>query len=464
MKTLEQMRAALQKALGDIDAFPASLKDAEGNQRDMTADEVKAYGEMIAGAERLEDDIVMEERAQKLKARNSRPAGEAVVDDEDEPVRRRVAAEPKVELKLAEKVGLIAFASAEAAIQRKELGFGDSPMKILDDHGFGELAKATESATRQRQAVLRTLNVSTPTAGGLMTPDTRSDELIPLLYNRATFMAAGPRIVNMPNGSYSQPRAASGATASYRTEGARIGTTQPSFDGIEMSAKFLGAIVPMTRQMVDFTVPAARAFVEQDLRQAMSQALDVNAYYGSGVAGEPWGIVGRDSSMDVSALGTNNPTLANIDTTFANAEQKFIDVNITDMTSWRYIMNEKTRRFIANMRVGADADGEFAYPEMRGTAPRMNGIPVLVTNQIPSNLSGDGDQSEILLINFDDVLFGITDALSMSTSTDASVYMNGEWVSGFQNDLVFLRAMSAHDVGLRRSVAVVRITGVDWYN
>src|SRR6202008_428968 len=112
--------------------------------------------------------------------------------------------------------------------------------------------------------------------------------------------------------TFRQPAGASGSTASYRQEGGKTAVTEPTFREVNLSAKFLGAIVPMTRQMIDFTLSGAEAFGQQDPPESMSQTMDAKAYYGSGAAGEPPGSFNH-AGISTVATPAASPTLAQID-------------------------------------------------------------------------------------------------------------------------------------------------------
>ncbi|MBO6509501.1 MAG: phage major capsid protein [Roseibium sp.] len=456
MTELEKLRAALAKAVEEMGKFKAGIVDDDGNPRDLNEDEQKSYRELIDVAKRAEAAYDTEVEADALRSRNLKGA-----DDKPTTKSTSTPAEPAPRMSTVERAGLVAMSIAASQFELRDTGEMVSPLKMLDEHGFGDFAKTVERERTARRELLKTLNASTAVSGGLLTPDAMENDIIELLYPETTFLQGGPRQVNMPNGTWSQPAGASGATASYRTEGNAIETTEPSFRKVQMSAKFLGAIVPMTRQMLDFSVPGARAFVEGDLRETMSQTMDQKAYFGDGEEGDPLGMFNYDGISTVVVEGATAPTLVQIDNTFKKLRLSLLNKNIRNMGRWAYVMSPRTLEYLQNIRVG-DNDGQYAYPETRGETPKMSKIPILDSTQFPINLGVGGDESLIALVNFADILMGTQAALAFAASTEATIKINGTVVSAFQNDLVFIRATSAHDFGNRRPESIVYCPAVRW--
>ena len=483
MKTLAELRAALKAAVTAIKTFQQSITapdPADATKtvaRDMTADEQTKYLGLIKAAEDAEKAVDTQIRLDKLLARSGgTQANEevrATEKDEDEEIdetrtaaggaRRTLHAAPKTKLKTVERIGLIAMAVASSQFVMRDNQEMVSPLKILAERGFEPLAKQIDETRKMQAEFVKALNASTQTAGGYLTPDTFASDIIELLYPETTYLQGDPVQRNMPTGTYRQAAGASSSTASYRKEGAKIAVTEPSFKEVSMSAKFLGAIVPMTRQMLDFSLAAARGFVENDLRERMSQAMDTAAYFGTGTEGEPTGLATRTDVQTIALTATGTePTLPAIDLQFSQLRLALFNNNIRNIGRWRYVMAPRTLEFLQKARVFSSADGSYAYPETRMDPPRMGTIPILISTNIPINLGNGGDESYIFLVNFGDMMIGIQEGLAIASSIEATVIINGTPVSAFQNDLVFIRATSAHDFATRRPISFVKVAGVRW--
>lgn len=458
---LKKLRASLASKSGELEAIMKKATDEDG--RELTEEEMKKVDELSADVDRLTKSIEAAQKAEKARGLAAAPASAEIGDEAElkDTEIEKTPAQPATKMKLTTRVGLISMAIVEAEFQRRELSEPVSALKILEQRGFARLAKAIDVERRRKVEFIKALNASTNISGGFLTPDTKAAEIIELLYPETTFLQGNPRRVNMPNGTYRQPAGATGSSASYRQEGGEIVTTEPTFREVSMSTKFLGAIVPMTREMIDFSEGGAQNFVETDLREAMSVEMDAKAYFGAGSGGEPEGLTVRTGITTVTVQGTTAPTLAQVDNTFKALRLALFNRNIRNMGRWRYVMAPRTLEHLQNMRVG-DSDGQFAYPETRGDSPRMGSIPILVSTQVPINLGDGADESLILLVNFADTLLGTQGEIAMATSSEASVKINGTMVSAFQHNLVLLRAISGHDIGLRRPESIVYCPAVQW--
>lgn len=456
MTYIEKLRAALNEKSGALDAV---IKSAEDEGRALTAEEKAKVDDIEKEIDEIVASIEIATRSEARRAAESLPSNTPV---ENQPNQIRTHAAPAQRLTAVQRMGLMAMAVTASAFATKD-SLPETPLKILDDNGFGELANSAEQVTKRKKELMRTLNVSTNVSGGFLTPDNQASDIIELLYPETTFLQGNPRTVNMPDGTYRQPAGASGSTASYRQEGEATSVTEPTFREVNLSSKFLGAIVPMTRQMIDFTLPGAESFVQMDLREAMGQTMDAKAYYGAGAQGEPQGLLTSTGITTVTTPAAA-PTLAQIDSFFRAMRLALLNNNIRG-GRWAYVMSPRTLEFLQIQR---DGNGNYAYPETRGATPMMGNVRILFSTQFPINLdtsgNGNGDETDIALINFSDVLLGTQGDIAMATSSEATININGTMVSAFQNDLVFLRALSAHDIGLRRPESVAVSRSIRWGN
>ncbi len=479
MKTLAELRAALKSSIAAIKAFEDGIVTTTADKndatkkttvaRDMTAEEVVKHTALLDAAEAAEKAVDAKVRSDKLQARGGERAADQVVVEEEpgaeetEPRVRTVRPQVTVKMKATERMGLIAMGIAASQFHLRDNQEMISPLKILEERGYAPLANEIERTRKLKADFIKALNAGTQTQGGYLTPDILATDIIELLYPETTFLQGEPVQRNMPNGTYRQAAGAASSTASYRKEGGPISVTEPAFREVNMSAKFLGAIVPMTRQMIDFSLPSARSFIETDLRERMSQVMDQAAYFGTGIDGEPLGATLLSGIQTVALVATGTaPTLPNIDQQFTVLRLALFNNNIRNIGRWRYVMAPRTLEFLQKARVFSTADGSYAYPETRMDPPRMGQIPILVSTNIPINLGVGGNESTIFLINFGDMLMGIQEGLAIASSIEATVIINGSPVSAFQNDLIFIRATSAHDFGSRRPLSFVQVNGVLW--
>lgn len=448
--TLEQLRALLREKLGALAAIKAKAMAAES-----TADEVKALEDALTEIEGIEKKIDLAEKAEAAAAKASKPAGERAEDGQERPGEKADPA-PVVKLELGQKLSLTAAAIIKA-------GKDASPkqvLDVLDKAGYGAFAKELRQKAPQGY-----VNTGESTEGGILVPTALEGGILPLLRAQSTFLSADPLRVRLVAGKFKQPRGATGATASYVAEGGLKPVSTPTFDAIDMSAKKLAGIVPLTNEAKKWTVGDIEGYVRDDLRNALALTMDLNAYLGTGASNAPLGILNKVGVQTVTGVFSNPkaPTLAELDAFATAMTLKLTSANIYSNAKWRWLMSYRSIEYLRNIRVGGGS-GDLAYPELQGDNPRWKGFAVLVTNQVPENLGTGTDQSLIALVDFSHVLFGEEEGIVMKMSDQATLDVDGAGtlLHLFQQNMFAILAESEHDFGLRYAKAVVKATGIRW--
>lgn len=435
---LAKLKARLKELSGELDVILA--KGAE-----MTADDLTALDAKTKDIEGVEGQIKTLEVAEAARARQAAPADAPVHTD------TLPASVDTQKFSASEKVGFLAVAVATAKLD----GGGSSAkavFKTMDDHGYGFLAKEFDNART------KALNAGSAAAGGIFVPDEISNEVIGLLRPLSTFIQGGPRRVPFSNGNYHMPAAASGSTAYWRGEARPIPPSQPTFKDINMSAKLLGALVPMSDQVLRWSRIDIKDWVERDMAESMATELDRAAYFGTGTVYEPLGITKIPGIGAVAATGGATPTVAQLESNASALELRMMLTNLP-MNRLAWVMNPRSFMYLQNLR---DANGNRYFPELQAAAPIWRNKPVFVTTAMPINLGGGTNESLVALVNFGDVFMGESRGLTFATSTDASYVKNGVTVSAFQNELTLIRATTEVDVAVKYLEAVQTLTGVTW--
>lgn len=436
---LATLKARLKELTGELDALVA--------KGDMTAEDITSIETKTAEIEGVEKQIDVLEKAEAARARAARPANDAVDTD------ARTAAQPAQKLTASEKIGLMVAGMAKAHIEEGTKG-PRGTFKAMDEAGYGFVAKEFESAQKQRA-----LNSGSAAAGGVLVPENMANEIVDVLRPVTTFIQGGPRFVPMIGGAYKLPAAASSATAAWRGEGGAIAKSQPTFKEINMSSKFVDALVPLSNQLIRFSLPDVRAWVEMDMANVLGVEIDRAAYVGAGTAHTPLGItkIPGITSVTLTATGTA-PTVAQIEADAASAELGMMTANLP-MLGAKWVMNPRTFIHLQNMR---DSNGNRYYPELQNASPTWRNKPVLVTTQNPVNGGAGTDETEIWLVAFGHVLFGQGIGITFNVSTEATVVTSGTPVSAFQNDLTYIKASAEADFDMKYLEAVSKIPSVRW--
>ena len=311
-----------------------------------------------------------------------------------------------------------------------------------DDMG-GEVAKA--------------LSAGSATGAGLLIPPDYADEVIELLRNKTAVRKMGAVSVPMPNGSMTIPKQTGGVSASYIGENLGDRATQPVVGNVVLTYKKLRVTVPISNDLLLFAKAQADSLVRNDMLKGMSLKEDSAFLRGDGTEFTPKGLFNWcPAANKIPANGTVN--LANVTVDLGKLILALEEANVA-FSKPGWIMAPRTRHYLMTVR---DANGNFAFrPEMlMGT---LWGYPFVSTNQVPKNLGGGGNESEIYFVDFDDTIIGESSEMSVDASQEAS-YLdeNGNLVSAFALDQTVLRVIARHDFAMRHAESIAILTAVVW--
>jgi HK97 family phage major capsid protein len=90
---------------------------------------------------------------------------------------------------------------------------------------------------------------------------------------------------------------------------------------------------------------------------------------------------------------------------------------------------------------------------------RLWGFPFAVSTIVPTNLGAGGNESEIYLADFADVVVGESQSLIVDSSTEASYWDGTTQQSAYSRDETVVRCILEEDIALRRPEAVAVLTG-----
>lgn len=128
-----------------------------------------------------------------------------------------------------------------------------------------------------------------------------ANEFIDVLRNSASVMQAGARMLPGLVGNIAIPKKTAASAGGWiSTEGGASSESEPTFGTVSLAPKTVGAFTDMTRQLILQSTPAVEALVRDDLTQALALAIDKGALEGTGLSGQPTGIL--------STVGVNKPT------------------------------------------------------------------------------------------------------------------------------------------------------------
>ena len=300
----------------------------------------------------------------------------------------------------------------------------------------------------------KALAASDATAGGFLVPPQFSQEVIEFLRPASVVRRLGPMAIPMPTGTFRIPKVTQGITASYIGENLPAPKQQPQFGNVTLTFKKLAALVPLSNDLLRYSSPGADAIVRDDVVNAMADAENRNFLRGDGTAATPRGLLNWClASQNLTANATSN--LANFTADMGRLIVALMNQNIK-MIKPAWIWAPRTWNFAMTVQT---ANGVFPFRDelMRGT---FWGWPFGLTTAVPINLGTGGNQSEIYLADFADVALGEALNLTVDASQEAAYNDGGTVVSAYSNDQTVIRAISEHDLVMRRQESVAVLSSV----
>jgi HK97 family phage major capsid protein len=307
-------------------------------------------------------------------------------------------------------------------------------------------------------AIVKALATAPNTAGGYVIPPSYSNELIQLLYNRVAVRALGATIMPMPNGTLAIPRLTSGIAAQYIGENQGENAQQPAFGVITASWKKLRATVPISNDLLMFSDPKVDAVVRDDMVTSFALTEDSAFLFGAGTGTSPKGIYNWIASGNkLAAQSGDGSDLTLVISDLFRLPLALEQANIPFVKPG-WVFSPRTKYFLMQVR---DSVGNFYFLEemRRGT---LLGYPFISTNQIPSTMLPDVNESAIIFGDWVDAVIAESSELTLDTSTEASYLSGGVLVSAFANDQTVLRGIARHDFIARRIESFAALNNVAW--
>lgn len=292
--------------------------------------------------------------------------------------------------------------------------------------------------------------------GGALIIGEVADGIVELLRPASVFRSLNPVNLPMNEGSITIRKLTGGATASYGEENEDATPSQQTTGNLVLTSKKLLTLVPVSNDLMRSPSAGADTMVRDDVVAAMAQRFDLAAIRGTGFSSTPKGLrYWAPAGNLLPANGTVN--LANVTDDLRDLVLLLRSANVR-MIRPGWIFSPRTELFLMTIR---DGNGNYAFREemMRGL---FWGWPWKSTTQIPENLGGGGNESEIYLADWADVILGEQEGLMIDTSNEASYVESGTTKSAFSRDQTVVRAIQLHDTGMRHDASIAVMTAVLW--
>ena len=300
------------------------------------------------------------------------------------------------------------------------------------------------------------------TGGNLVATDLMADEFIEALRNNSIMLGLGVRTMTGLVGNVAIPRRASVASTYYLgTETTAITQSESTFDQVTLSPKNLAALSKYSRQTLLQGTPGIEQLVRRDITDGINLGIDLGVLNGSGSSGQPEGIM-QTTGIGSVALGTNGGPIT-VESLVDLEEQVLIDNGALNRDNIAYVTNAKVLAELKKLRAGGSTtgDGTFLVNNQldalgRGATPTaVNGYPLYVTNQVPSNLtkgSSSGVCSAMLMGDFSQAMVGF-----WGNGLEITV---GEDSDDFSKALTSVRGIVTYDVAVRHPESFAAILDI----
>lgn len=328
--------------------------------------------------------------------------------------------------------------------------------------GKGDMQLASKFATTEIGDAEVAMAIDTSAgSGGSLVPENLHNEVIELLRPKTIVRSLGARSMPLPNGNLSIPRMASGATSSYVGEGSDVLATEANTDDVKLNAKTMITLVPMSNQLIGRAGFQVEQIFLNDMLASMSVREDKGFLRDDGTNDTPTGFRATCVEEGRVVPWSGTADLQTIDAYLDSLVLKLMESDsLLIEPGWG--LAPRTYMKLFGMR---DGNGNKVYPEM--AQGQLKGYPVRHTTTIPVNLdtseSGGNNESEIYFADFNDVIIGDSDNMTIDFSREATYKDgNGQLVSAFSRNQSLLRVVKEHDIAFRHPEGLVLGTAVTW--
>jgi HK97 family phage major capsid protein len=339
---------------------------------------------------------------------------------------------------------------------KKGLGFARY-VKYLYQAG-GDPFRALEVAKRAGDAaVTKALGESTLSGGGAAVPTEFASEMIEELGARSVVLKQAVQTLPM-KGSLVLPYIDTSATASWVGENSNVTSSQPAFGQIQLRDHLLSVVVPASNTFLKNASANADVMLRDHMLRVAKRTLDSTLIRGVGASNEPAGLAGLCyASNTFSANATVN--LANVTADLTEALYNVMNGNIDLDDGCAWLISPRTWSYLMGLR-GAQDYYAFRDEMARGS---LLGFKFDYTTNIPDNLTGTTNASEVYFAHFPTMVFALGEDFRVEMFRGGAYYNGSAVQSGVaQDQTVFQLVLSCDFASQYRGKNISVIDTVKW--
>jgi HK97 family phage major capsid protein len=356
--------------------------------------------------------------------------------------------------------GLLAQGGQASLIHNSTMGFRAARVCRLFAATKGDPDRMVQAYTKlygEDPAVTKALSSNDGTAGGFLIEDQLAEEVIEFLRAASVIRQLNPTMMPLPGGRLDISKIPTGANASYIGENDNAPYSEAQFGMVSLSAHDLAVLVAISNNLLNRTGGSADRVVRDDLVNAMAVRSDQAFIRDNGTINTPRGLrYWAPSANVIAANGTVN--LANVTVDLGKLMLALMGSNVR-MLRPGWIFAPRIFIYLTTVR---DTNGNFAFRDEMINRRQLWGYPYGVTTNVPINLGGGSNESEVYFADFADVVIGEENTIQLASS-DTAAYHDGSAVqAAFSRNQSVIRAIANHDLVMRHAESVAVLTTVTW--
>ena len=428
MKELENLIDERSKK--QIESVKESIKSELGAVPQAQIDEAvkKAVDEVTAKA-----DAEKAENVKYLEAFKEAVAGDTSVKVKETPVtivnQMIAAAASAMGKKDAHNVGQVS-AKEIAEQAKKDFPYSKALHRVLDQ---------------------KALNAGTPSEGGFTVPLAFSGEYIDALVATTLIDKLNIRRVPLVNGNLSIPRMDATSSVGWVGENQSGKLTQPAFGEVNMRAKKLKALTPISNTLLRESGVNIEGWIAEDLMRKTRIELDNAMINGSGSQYMPLGLA---NNADIQTTGSSSTALA---LTTPNDMVALLQQANVRLENVHWLLNPIGESWLRNK---AFSSGPFAWSDEMARTGKLRGFDFHSSSTIKYVPADDPAKAyaDFWLGDFAEMMFGVSHDITIEMSRDGSYTDGGNVVNAFDQDLTLIRLITECDFACRQPKAFIHGT------
>ena len=262
----------------------------------------------------------------------------------------------------------------------------------------------------------------------------------------------------LPNGNLTIPRHTGGAVSGYKAENEPRNADTQTLDDVKLSAKTQMTIVPISNELIGKAGRNVESIFLKDMLAATATRQDKAFLRDDGTNNTPTGM--RKTALDsgrVKAFSGDKTDILIIDQ-YLDSLILTLEESDSAMIMPAWGLSPRTAIYLAGLR---DGNGNKVYPEM--AQGELKGYPYAKTTNIPVNLGTGLAMSEIYFADFNDVIIGEAEEMTIDFSREATYNdASGNLVSAYSRNQSVLRLVTGNDIGFRHLEGLVLGTDISF--